>query len=534
MDKPSDYLRSWCPLCFGGNDWRNGARDSLPMPDVIICIDACFTQKRSANPRGATGSDPPNLTPSFFLLTDDVKAMEDFVEKCCGDRRQARTLRAEPDEDSYEEGMRIPVSVLNGCDKKWEKPSTRFFTNTGLMALVCRHDRVLWIANLTSVGEKQHYAHALLDQFCRKWNFLDDSTLSHIAFAVAVFHAYGHQWACKIIYHPRKREGFSLSDGEGYSKSLQGFGHWLHRRWIHCQSKKNDALDRLHALELDENALRVEWKAQCAYCLTERHVGQSRNKAVEVITIILALEKMLQTQEASIRKLEMQLHAVCVPNIGEVNLQLVDARSWYKKTADTLRCHRAALGTEDKVNLEKMKKDIYLTVHLNARTIKTCIHDRLCQRKFELERLERSYRATVNVERKLHANMQHSIKCREPGILKLITYYLQWFVLATTVSYSTAASTPFCYVGLDDDPLNPPAWLSDDTVRNGIRLQLEVDRCNEEEARLMWERAVLQEWMLAEWDSMQTALNKAGVSYTIFRTTSDDIPTPSGRSSGPP
>ncbi|KIK33503.1 hypothetical protein CY34DRAFT_63429, partial [Suillus luteus UH-Slu-Lm8-n1] len=79
---PSDYLRSRCPLCFGGNNWRNETRDSLPMPDVIVCIDVCFTQKHSANPRGATGSDPPNPTPSFFLPTDDVKAMEDFVERC--------------------------------------------------------------------------------------------------------------------------------------------------------------------------------------------------------------------------------------------------------------------------------------------------------------------------------------------------------------------------------------------------------------------------------------------------------------------
>ena len=46
------------------------------------------------------------------------------------------------------------------------------------------------------------------------------------------------------------------------SKSLQGFGHWLHRRWIHCQTKKNGALDTLDDLELDEHMLRAEWKAQ--------------------------------------------------------------------------------------------------------------------------------------------------------------------------------------------------------------------------------------------------------------------------------
>ena len=57
----------------------------------------------------------------------------------------------------------------------------------------------------------------------------------------------------------------------------------------------------------------------------------------------------------------------------------------------------------------------------------------------------------------------------------------------------------------------PPAWLSDDVVRNGIRLQLEVDRCMEEEARLMQERSVIQEWMLAEWEAIQGALNNAGM-----------------------
>ena len=115
-----------------------------------------------------------------------------------------------------------------------------------------------------------------------------------------------------------------------------------------------------------------------------------------MITTILALEKTLEAQEASIHDLEMQLHGGRVPDIVKFDLQLTDIRSRRVKTADTLRRRRAALGTEDKVNLEKMKKDIYLTVRLNALAVKTCICDCLRQRKFELERLERSYRATVN------------------------------------------------------------------------------------------------------------------------------------------
>ncbi|KIM61409.1 hypothetical protein SCLCIDRAFT_58186, partial [Scleroderma citrinum Foug A] len=30
------------------------------------------------------------------------------------------------------------------------------------MALLCRHDHVLWLVNMTSAGEKQHYALVLV------------------------------------------------------------------------------------------------------------------------------------------------------------------------------------------------------------------------------------------------------------------------------------------------------------------------------------------------------------------------------------
>jgi hypothetical protein len=47
-----------------------------------------------------------------------------------------------------------------------------------------------------------------------KWGFLDKE-LHRIIFAISVFHAFGHQWPCQIIYHPRKCVGFGLTDGEG-------------------------------------------------------------------------------------------------------------------------------------------------------------------------------------------------------------------------------------------------------------------------------------------------------------------------------
>lgn len=219
------------------------------VPDVIVCLDACFTQKRRNPVRGKT-HDPPLVHPlSVFLTQDELDEAERLVN-AARPSRQARPHNDPPPNDSgnavdsVEPGMKVPKSTLDGCqdsfkaaDEKRTKASTTFFADTGLMALLCRHDRVLYLANMKTAGERQYFAIALLLRFfkslpanlsvgvmydiacqlersCRKWGLLSEF-LSRILWAVSVFHAYGHQWACQLIYHPRKRVGFGLADGEG-------------------------------------------------------------------------------------------------------------------------------------------------------------------------------------------------------------------------------------------------------------------------------------------------------------------------------
>jgi hypothetical protein len=64
----------------------------------------------------------------------------------------------------------VSNDTLDDCEKSFRaaqesntKASTNFFADTGLMALLCRHDRVLFLVNVVTAGEKQHYALALLD-----------------------------------------------------------------------------------------------------------------------------------------------------------------------------------------------------------------------------------------------------------------------------------------------------------------------------------------------------------------------------------
>ncbi|KAI6127276.1 hypothetical protein F5141DRAFT_1250334 [Pisolithus sp. B1] len=276
--------------------------------DCIVCLDACFTQKRTKNPQNSATHDPPNPTNTVFIPESEVKSMEIH-------RNAVHHLQG----DSFEDGMRVPISVLDGCgdsfhaaDEKQKKASTNFFADTGLMALLCCHDHVLWLVSMTSAGEKQHYALVLLkylfahlpttttvgllydigcqlEHSCCKWKLLDEEILSRLKFGISVFHAYGHQWPCQIVYHPQKCVGFGLSDGEGCEqlwsslkmlipilqvsgyhqrlfvldnqihhfdrKAFAALGQWLNKKWTLCKSKKMLALESFHALHIEMQTL---------------------------------------------------------------------------------------------------------------------------------------------------------------------------------------------------------------------------------------------------------------------------------------
>ncbi|KAG6822155.1 hypothetical protein H0H92_015044, partial [Tricholoma furcatifolium] len=146
-------------------------------PDAIICIDACFTQKHNRQL-----ADPP-LTHlrSVFIPEDHIQATARYVDSlrssnpishACDKKRQK--LDAPNEDDIYEHSrhgtLRVPKSVLDGCedsftaaDSRRVKASTQFFDETALMAILCRHDVVLFIASMRSAGEKQHYAIALVE-----------------------------------------------------------------------------------------------------------------------------------------------------------------------------------------------------------------------------------------------------------------------------------------------------------------------------------------------------------------------------------
>ncbi|OSD07735.1 hypothetical protein PYCCODRAFT_1441640 [Trametes coccinea BRFM310] len=114
------------------------------------------------------------------------------------------------------------------------------------MALVCHHDIVLSLANVNTPSKQQKFTTALLEHFfslipdcatvavlydigcvvdhsVRTFDILPASVLEHLIFAMSVMHAYGHQWACQIVYNPRLWEGLGLTEGEGTERVWSQF-----------------------------------------------------------------------------------------------------------------------------------------------------------------------------------------------------------------------------------------------------------------------------------------------------------------------
>ncbi|EIW74314.1 hypothetical protein CONPUDRAFT_18808, partial [Coniophora puteana RWD-64-598 SS2] len=585
-NSPSAYLRMRCPLCFGGPGQQTEGE-----PDFIVCLDACFTQKRAHNPRQGSLHDPINPTTSVFLSEEELTRMETHVETL----RPSRQSKAAPGNtqpvDKCEEGMRVPASVLDGCndtftaaDEKRTKPSTRFFADTGLMALLCRHDRVLWLCNMTSSGEKQHYALALiakllehlpsrstlgvlydvacqLERSCRKFNLLSEDVLSRISFAVSVFHAYGHQWPCQLVYHPRKRQGFGLSDGEGCERlwsalkflisvlRVSGFhqrlfvldnqvrhldarllfkyGEWLHTKWSTCRQRMSKARGAVVVSRKTTADLHAAWLEQVQY-QTRPLPRTFQSQSDAELTRLLALENTVKQHREDVRALERWLVSDSPGDSVDIATQLTIARDTLSRSSETLRRRIASLGTPARIEFSRLKGDIYLQARMEALAVKTRIRDRLRQRKFEMSRVvERPYRESSK-ENNLSSNIETSMKKREPAIKRLVVRYnslccdLERMIAerkAPSGSIAPARLIPdsIWQLDVDDDIWQdvglaeasgaPPDWLSNDAVRSGIRSALEIARCEEEERRLILERRRIQEWFSEEWKAVNEACN---------------------------
>jgi hypothetical protein len=185
-----------------------------------------------------------------------VNEVGEHIESVWKKKPKERTPKV-PDEavDECEDGH------IAGTGTK-VKTSTKKYDDTGTMAMVCRHDIPIFLANIDTPGEQKKYAVALIkkvfsmipseatvaifydvgcvldrslelvcarptliviDAECTQYDILPESITSRLSFATSAMHAYAHQWSCQLVYSPRFRNGLGLSDGEGTERLWSQF-----------------------------------------------------------------------------------------------------------------------------------------------------------------------------------------------------------------------------------------------------------------------------------------------------------------------
>jgi hypothetical protein len=145
----SPLLVQRCPACFGGTTF---GRPLAEGGDFHVATDGNFHHRH----RRSSGDCPAFYDPTYFLSKGEVDAMGEQIRK--QRKKPAKTYSRD-----------VPDEAIDACEASYEaadgnkrKADIDCYDDTGLMALICRHDIPLFFANIDSPGEQQKYAIALI------------------------------------------------------------------------------------------------------------------------------------------------------------------------------------------------------------------------------------------------------------------------------------------------------------------------------------------------------------------------------------
>nr|VWO93910.1 Plasma membrane ATPase (EC [Ganoderma boninense] len=288
--------------------------------DIHVAIDATFSQRHNV----AAGEGHWFHEPKYFLPKEQVDAMGAHIN--AARKKSPRSHKS-----------KVPESALDECERSYEaanekkdKTQSVKFDDTGLMALVCRHDIVLFLANVDTPGEQQKYGVALiahlfshlperatvvvyydigcvLDRSLHQFDILPDGIMQRLLFATSVMHAYGHQWACQLVYNPRLQEGLGLTEGEGTERIWSKFRMLI--------ARERAAIEELSNIKMSVSELREQWSLQRAAQLSVKNQLDAMDRHFSHVHKVLGqdasnpeayhfLESLQRTHANSISKVE--------------------------------------------------------------------------------------------------------------------------------------------------------------------------------------------------------------------------------------
>ncbi|KAG6805080.1 hypothetical protein H0H92_000781, partial [Tricholoma furcatifolium] len=126
---------------------------------------------------------------------------------------------------------------------------------------------------------------------------------------------------------------------------------------------------------------------------------QSRQAGRNAVTELLRLRETREELKAQIHELTVTLAAeldMLLHDHAEMMTDLRELKNRLKELQATIRRKENVLGVDDHAKLQTLVNSPYIATMVNALAVKQRLRDKLRSRKFELDRVERSFRKQVN------------------------------------------------------------------------------------------------------------------------------------------
>ena len=144
-DSCATVLIQRCPACFAGNIFGRPLQDG---GDIHVATDGNFHHRH----RCSAGSCPRFYDPIYFIPKAQVDEVGHQIQQA---RKRVPKQRR----------IVVPDEAVDQCEASYDaadgnkqKAAMECFDDTGIMALICRHDIPLFFANIDTPGEQQKFS----------------------------------------------------------------------------------------------------------------------------------------------------------------------------------------------------------------------------------------------------------------------------------------------------------------------------------------------------------------------------------------
>ncbi|KAA1125333.1 hypothetical protein PGTUg99_006968 [Puccinia graminis f. sp. tritici] len=196
-----------CPACFGPTKKTGSHRIPSVSNRLIVALDGNFQHRHQ---KLAGRNHIPLVTPEIFVQPSDLDDMKTYISN------QERLNKVRKKADRCADSHKAADDTRN--ETTWKSCD-----DTGLMGSCCRHDSVIYLANIHGTGENRALPLTILKRILgnieqdRPRDIFPDSR-NRLNLGTSVFHAYVHEWGCQVKYNPRYQPGWGLSDGESLER----------------------------------------------------------------------------------------------------------------------------------------------------------------------------------------------------------------------------------------------------------------------------------------------------------------------------